>query len=1256
MDTKSSSHPQPAIAPTNRRQPGRVWLLGLLVALLPWAPLWAGGDTLLLSEIVVTPTAAEFVEILNPTSHYIDLSNVYITDATFATGGTFYYNVVTGTNAGGGANGDFHARFPAGAVIGPGERQTLAIANSANFLSAYGANPTYELFEDAGSPDAIPDMRPAFPGAIDTTTPSGLSNAGEIVILYQWDGLSDLVADLDYAVWGDKEEAVDKTGIAIDGPDVGSATSTYLADTSIATQAVVATGAHASGSSFQRTNNSEGTEIASGGNGLTGNDETSENLGSTWAVAARNPVNGSRLGTLLLSELVTLPSGSEFIEIWNPNDFAVDLTHFYLTDATLGSELYYKIVTGTNAGGGANEDFHARFPSGATIAAGAYQTIALAGSAAFNGAYGANPTYELFEDDVVADGIPDLLAAFTGSIDTTAPAAELDANGEIVVLYHWNGNSDLVGDADYALWGDTTEAVDKSGVAIDGPDAAAATSTYRADTAIASQVLIANSPHGAGGSYVRANGFEPTETTTGGNGVDEADETSEELDQTWTLASVATPGTGGLPAILLNIADASRAEGNAGSALLTFTVSLSQPAPVGGATFDIATADGTATDLDNDYEPLSQLAVTIPAGQTTYLFDVTVNGDTTAELDETFTVTVSTIGGAGVVGIDTSAVGTLTNDDGLEIFQIQGAGLASPVDGQIVTTRNNVVTAVGPEGFFIQTPTARDDLDVDTSNGIYVFTNTAPTVTVGQTVDVTGTVDEFFDFTEITTPTVTPVGTGSLPAAVAFNANVPSPDRNAPSCAIEFECYEGMLVQVANGVVGGPNQTFGTDPLAEAQVTAGPRAFREIGVDWPGLGGSIPTYDGNPQVFELDPDRLGLTNRSLSGAATFTATGVLGYEFGDYELWPTSLTAPLIQPYPVGPIRPKKSDEILIGSLNLFRLYDDVDDPTIDDADENATTTAEYNCRLQKFTAYLHQGMQAPDVIGVQEVENLDVLNDLAASLLAATGASYSAHLVAGNDVGGIDVGFLVRAGIQVNAVTQLGAAETFSCDGALLNDRPPLQLQATHLASGRTFAVIVVHQRSRGSIDNAADVCTANPSVQRVRQKRLEQSQSLAAKVQSFQTANPTTPLVVLGDFNAFEFTDGYVDVIGQILGEIDPSQNQLSATPITNPLLHNEVLRTLTDDRYSFIFDGSAQVLDHVLTSRAARRFVMDLQFSRGNADSPLQLVDQGCSPLDPVLLPLRASDHDGVGLFLHNGVGLLFADGFEDGNSAAWAATVP
>ena len=189
-------------------------------------------ERLLLSELVVTPTGGEYVEIFNPNGFAVDLSDVYLTDATFAPGGVFYYNVVTGADAGGGGFSDFHARFPDGAQIGAGEFQTVALAGSDAFFAEYGVDPDYELYEDSGAADAIPDMREALPGSVNGQ--GGLTNSGEVAVLYFWDGASDLVTDLDYVVWGDKDEAVDKTGVAIDGPDADLDATAYQADTAVA--------------------------------------------------------------------------------------------------------------------------------------------------------------------------------------------------------------------------------------------------------------------------------------------------------------------------------------------------------------------------------------------------------------------------------------------------------------------------------------------------------------------------------------------------------------------------------------------------------------------------------------------------------------------------------------------------------------------------------------------------------------------------------------------------------------------------------------------------------------------------------------------------------------------------------------------------------------------------------------------------------------------------------------------------------------
>ena len=152
-----------------------------LLLLLSISVIALGQNHILITEIVVTPTAGEFVEIYNNTGSTIDLTDYYLTDGTSGTS-EYYYNIVTGANAGGEENYDFHVRFPAGSSIAASEFQTIAI-NGENFVTTYGLQPNYEIFSsDAG----IPDMLEAFSTTINSQ--SGLTNSGEVVVLYFWDG------------------------------------------------------------------------------------------------------------------------------------------------------------------------------------------------------------------------------------------------------------------------------------------------------------------------------------------------------------------------------------------------------------------------------------------------------------------------------------------------------------------------------------------------------------------------------------------------------------------------------------------------------------------------------------------------------------------------------------------------------------------------------------------------------------------------------------------------------------------------------------------------------------------------------------------------------------------------------------------------------------------------------------------------------------------------------------------------------------
>jgi large repetitive protein len=189
----------------------------------------------------------------------------------------------------------------------------------------------------------------------------------------------------------------------------------------------------------------------------------------------------------------------------------------------------------------------------------------------------------------------------------------------------------------------------------------------------------------------------PAGATTATITVDPTVDTSVEPNETVVLTIAAGTGyTVGAPASAtgtitnddvtnLSINDVTLNEGNAGTATATFTVSLSAPAGAGGVTFDIGTANGTATG-GVDYVTRILAAQTIAAGASTYAFDVLVNGDVLNEANETFFVNVTNVAGATVV--DGQGVGTITNDDVLPSLSTSNISVTEGNSG----TTNAVVT------------------------------------------------------------------------------------------------------------------------------------------------------------------------------------------------------------------------------------------------------------------------------------------------------------------------------------------------------------------------------------------------------------------------------------------------------------------------------------------------------------------------------------------------------------------------------------
>ncbi len=112
--------------------------------------------------------------------------------------------------------------------------------------------------------------------------------------------------------------------------------------------------------------------------------------------------------------------------------------------------------------------------------------------------------------------------------------------------------------------------------------------------------------------------------------------------------------------VVLTIDDVTVDEGSSGQTQVIFTISLSKPAPAGGVTFDISTADQSAN-AGVDYGEHRLSTETIPEGQSSMTLTVPIFGDTQVELNETFAVNISNVLNA--AGADLQAIGTIRNDD-----------------------------------------------------------------------------------------------------------------------------------------------------------------------------------------------------------------------------------------------------------------------------------------------------------------------------------------------------------------------------------------------------------------------------------------------------------------------------------------------------------------------------------------------------------------------------------------------------------------
>ncbi|MGW1551028.1 lamin tail domain-containing protein, partial [Streptomyces sp. NPDC002346] len=542
--------------------------------------------------------------------------------------------------------------------------------------------------------------------------------------------------------------------------------------------------------------------------------------------------------------------------------------------------------------------------------------------------------------------------------------------------------------------------------------------------------------------------------------------------------------------------------------------------------------------------------------------------------------------------------GNPTEPGTVRVHDIQGTTRVSPLNGQSVTGVPGIVTAVrttGSRGFWIQDATP--DADARTSEGVFVYTgSTAPSVAVGDSVLVSGKVDEYYpstttqSITEITAPRVTVLSSGNtLPAPVVLDATS-VPDAYVPSAgggsvdalaldpatyALDlYESLEGARVQIADTRVTGATTAYD-----EVWVTVKPNEnpTRRGGT----LYSSYTDQNtGRIKVMSLDTTRpfpVANVGDELSG----TTTGVMDYaSFGGYNLQATELGTLTDHHLRREVTRKQRDKELAVATYNVENL---------DALDEQA--------KFDTLAAGVAVSLSSPDIVSLEEIQDDNgAVNDgtvgseatlkrFTDAIVAAGGPQYAWRYIApvdgkdGGEPGGNirnvflfnpeRVDFVDRAGgdatTPVTAVkTKKGVTLSASpgriapTNDAWADSRKPLVGEFRF--HGKPVFVIGNHFTSKGG-DQPLHGRYQEPK-RSSETKRVKQATEVNTFVTSLLAADKSARVITLGDLNDFAFS---------------PTMDALTDGQVLKPLI-----TTLPEDeQYSYVYEGNSQTLDHILTS---------------------------------------------------------------------------
>lgn len=591
--------------------------------------------------------------------------------------------------------------------------------------------------------------------------------------------------------------------------------------------------------------------------------------------------------------------------------------------------------------------------------------------------------------------------------------------------------------------------------------------------------------------------------------------------------------------------------------------------------------------------------------------------------------------------------GSIRAQTTVNIHAIQTDLPNSPYMGDSVTTEG-IVTAVLADGFYIENSSSASnctavatlncwDNSVATAEGIFVYTGAAPSTayaTVGYLVELNGTVaisnssaDAEAQGTEIVlsgTPTVVSTG-NALPETVPSTA-LASAATGAFGQWLEFE---GMRIDVSSltttagtgGTVDTATQTATTNGQFWGVLTtdydSDGRPLRATGISElevvPSTSPStVSRWTGNPSLLFIDSAIRGGT--ALNVTAGETVTDLIGIV--DYHESSLGYTGILLDPSDgygtVTAASGASGTAVAAAAAGQFTV-----------ATQNLDSFYSTSTRVAKAALAIVNFENSPDIVAVQELQNQAALEALVAQIASDGGPSYATCWYSSNDSSGFANGFLINeAKVDFVSCDQVGATATYTTpagSSAILFDRPSLVLTVGVPRGDATNYQVVVVNSNLQDRTNIADTTLGAT----VRAKRNAQSEYLSSLIDGYQSSGDH--VIAAGDYNSYEFSDGYVDTMGAIVGDpVSSSLVTLASATYSSPELAN--LTTLAanaaTNRYSLVENGSAEEEDHILVT-SDMESLASISYARFGADFPL--ID-----LNDVATALHASSHDGVVAF--------------------------